>query len=1083
MANRFPLVVNIPNNTLEELPIGDNINLTLSGIYDGISTGTANQVLTSTGTSVSWKNINQLASEYIATETDPIFNASPAKNITVTNISNWDTAYSWGNHASIGYLISETDPIFNASPAKNITVTNISNWNSAYNWGNHASAGYLTSYTETDTLASVTARGATTTQSITVGDLTVTGNFIVSGDTTTLNTQNLKVQDNEIVLNSSVIGTPALNAGIEVERGSLPNVKITWNETTDKWTFTNNGTNYYNFPINVSELNNDSGYISSYTETDPIFNASPAKNINNQQISNWNSAYNWGNHASAGYLTSYTETDPIFTNSVAAGITIQKVSQWNSAYNWGNHASAGYLTSLSSQVINSLNDVIISSPTNGQILQYNGTNWVNAAVASGGGGIYTETDTLSTVTSRGASTSVTCTFQDLIVSGNLNVTGNTTQNNVTNLNVSNNEIIINSGQETGTLNAFIKNDRGSDPDTAIRWNEVSDRWQFTNDGVNYFNIALDTLDLTNNAGYLTSTGSIDTHTDVNIASPTSGQILSYNGSEWVNISPDLEANAYVSNTSPVDPEQGDLWWKSDEKILKIYDSINGALQWYNTSVDLNTVYANVAYFPGADVSKGAFAYSDTTGAMYYSNGVSWTSQRVVTTNSSTTSDFATLLANTQLKYSISASDYTGGSYDYNNDRKIIKLTDTQGVNSSIILTAGTGLSIVRSENEITITNDISFTYGISSETATGTNAKFRLSRSDGTNDDITFVGADGLSVERTDANTITFRAPETVVTQYTDEMAQDAAAALLVNGTHTNITFTYNDETNSIDAVAGAQASIINTTYDLVGSNTTSNNAILSLTGNDETTDSIQFVGGNGTNVSWDNSNATVTISSTAPVNADWNSTTGLSRILNKPTIPPAYSLPIATAETLGGIKIGANLSIDANGILSANPGSYNLPIASAGTLGGIKIGSGLTIDGNGVLTATGSSSVPQIQDLTSTTNSLAVNQTSELNITGYKAYSLFKITTNAEAWVRIYVDDASRDADATRSEGEDPVPGDGVIAEVRTSGAQAILITPGIMGFNNDSPRTNTIYLAVTNRSNTARTITVTLTALQIGE
>jgi hypothetical protein len=37
---------------------------------------------------------------------------------------------------------------------------NISNWNTAFGWGNHASAGYVTGYT--DTLASVTGRGAST---------------------------------------------------------------------------------------------------------------------------------------------------------------------------------------------------------------------------------------------------------------------------------------------------------------------------------------------------------------------------------------------------------------------------------------------------------------------------------------------------------------------------------------------------------------------------------------------------------------------------------------------------------------------------------------------------------------------------------------------------------------------------------------------------------------------------------------------------------------------------------------------------------------------------------------------------------
>jgi hypothetical protein len=88
-----------------------------------------------------------------------------------TKISNWDTAYGWGNHASSGYLTSftETDPTV-PSHVKSITTTNISNWNTAYGWGNHASAGYLTSFTETDTLATVTARGNSITGNIFLGN-------------------------------------------------------------------------------------------------------------------------------------------------------------------------------------------------------------------------------------------------------------------------------------------------------------------------------------------------------------------------------------------------------------------------------------------------------------------------------------------------------------------------------------------------------------------------------------------------------------------------------------------------------------------------------------------------------------------------------------------------------------------------------------------------------------------------------------------------------------------------------------------------------------------------------------------------
>jgi hypothetical protein len=39
-------------------------------------------------------------------------------------------------------LTSESDPVFTASNAFGITGTDKTNWNEAYSWGNHANAGY-----------------------------------------------------------------------------------------------------------------------------------------------------------------------------------------------------------------------------------------------------------------------------------------------------------------------------------------------------------------------------------------------------------------------------------------------------------------------------------------------------------------------------------------------------------------------------------------------------------------------------------------------------------------------------------------------------------------------------------------------------------------------------------------------------------------------------------------------------------------------------------------------------------------------------------------------------------------------------
>lgn len=59
-------------------------------------------------------------------------------------------------------------------------------------------------------------------------------------------------------------------------------------------------------------------------------------------------------------------------------------------------------------------------------------------------------------------------------------------------------------------------------------------------------------------------------------------------------------------------------------------------------------------------------------------------------------------------------------------------------------------------------------------------------------------------------------------------------------------------------------------------------------------------------------------------------------------------SLKVATTTTLGGIKVGDRLSIDADGVLDATY-TYTLPTASASVLGGVKVGTTLAIS-SGVL-------------------------------------------------------------------------------------------------------------------------------------
>ncbi len=55
----------------------------------------------------------------------------------------------------------------------------------------------------------------------------------------------------------------------------------------------------------------------------------------------------------------------------------------------------------------------------------------------------------------------------------------------------------------------------------------------------------------------------------------------------------------------------------------------------------------------------------------------------------------------------------------------------------------------------------------------------------------------------------------TTLTQYTDELAQDATASLLSNGTHTGISYTYNDSLNKIDSTVSLSSFSIDALSDV----------------------------------------------------------------------------------------------------------------------------------------------------------------------------------------------------------------------------------------------------------------------------
>ena len=219
--------------------------------------------------------------------------------------------------------------------------------------------------------------------------------------------------------------------------------------------------------------------------------------------------------------------------------------------------------------------------------------------------------------------------------------------------------------------------------------------------------------------------------------------------------------------------------------------------------------------------------------------------------------------------------------------------------------------------------------------------------------------------------------------------------------------------------------------------------------------ETLRFAGASGITTTTDGEGR-VTI--TGPTLATVATTGAYSSLTGLPTIPAAYSA--TSIDALSDVDTTTSAPADGQALIWSSAGSKWLP----GTVSG---------GGGGTLASRSA--------VAGTTASLANTATGNLTITGYKGYMLYKIQTSAAAWVRIYTDIASRTADASRVEGADPTPGAGVVAEVITTGAQTILISPGALGFSNESSPDTNIQLAVTNKSGGTTTITVTLTAVQL--
>jgi len=251
--------------------------------------------------------------------------------------------------------------------------------------------------------------------------------------------------------------------------------------------------------------------------------------------------------------------------------------------------------------------------------------------------------------------------------------------------------------------------------------------------------------------------------------------------------------------------------------------------------------------------------------------------------------------------------------------------------------------------------------------------------------------------------------------------------------------------------------------------------------------------------------------------NLTLGSTTAVSSVFDEDNLASDSATALATQQSIKAYVDGRftqttttvntlatdGLTLSDNNV-SANRSNDDLILSSSGT-GSINING--TVTGTGVLdeddmasnsanhlatqqsikayvdsqSGGGGSSLQSRATKAGTTGSLADAAQADLDITGFKAYALLTISTDRAARVRLYVSAATRTADASRAEGTDPTSDAGLIAEVITTGAQTVIISPGAYGFNLESSPTTTIPCRVTNKSGSTSTVQVTLNVLQL--
>ena len=376
----------------------------------------------------------------------------------------------------------------------------------------------------------------------TTGTQTIAGNKTFSGTTTISGALNstgtsVEIADNLITLNADATGTPSDNVGIIVERGDSTNVQLRWNESDDKWQYTNNGSDYKNLigldSISVTDAGGD-GSMSYNNSTGVITYTGPSAAEVRAHIS--------ATLASGDGGIAYNSSTGVITMTGPSASEVRA------------HLSAG-----------------------------DGMGYSGGAFAVDS----TVVRTTGTQTIAGAKTF----SNDAIFNGNLTVNGTQTILNTETLTVDDNLIVLNNNESgTPSADAGIEVERGTATNVKLIWDESSDVWTFTRDGSAYHTInteseiegffsANDAGGLGsfsyNNAGQFTYTGPSNSDITGLISVTDSGGdgSLSYSGGVITYTGPSAaEVRAHFTGGTGIDISSGSISFDGSELTSSTSDA-------------------------------------------------------------------------------------------------------------------------------------------------------------------------------------------------------------------------------------------------------------------------------------------------------------------------------------------------------------------------------------------------------------------------------------------------------------------------------------------------------------------------------